>query len=137
MLFQVAYNTCNGDLESAARKILQDFRSGRMGPMALQVAPSLPREGVEGGSSLSEEEVGQVRVDVRRNVAILGETPRSIEEAAVEDRVMREERANAAVQKAKDKGLDLPPLVEGAMEKDDDEKENQEADIGKGLFDGW
>jgi len=139
MLFQVAYNTCKGDLESASRKILQDFRQGRMGPMALQVAPSMPRDNDDGrgrGSTLSEEEGGQIRVDVRRNVAILGETPRSIEEADMEDMARKEERVMAAVQKAKDRGLDLPPVLEGALDKDGDD-DNKEADIGKGLFDGW
>jgi len=131
MLFQVAYNTCKGDLESAARKILQDFRQGRMGPMALQVPPS-----ATSSSSSQEEEENQLSVDVRRNVAILGETPRSIEEAVAEDRARRDEKVSVAVKKAKDRGLDLPPqVVEGALETDDDE--NQEEDIGKGLFDGW
>jgi len=130
MLFQVAYNTCKGDLESAARKILQDFRQGRMGPMALQVAPSPV------SSSLEEEEGNQMSVDVRRNVAILGETPRSVEEVAAEDQARRDEKVNVAVRKVKDRGLDLPPqVVEAALETDNDE--NQEEDIGKGLFDGW
>jgi len=138
MLFQVAYNTCNGDIENAARKILQDFRQGRMGPMALQVAPSMPRD--NDGSSQLEEEGGQVRVDVRRNVAILGETPRSIEEAAAQDMAMKEERVKTAVQKAKDRGLDLPPVLEVTLEKDGSDdvgNNNKEADVGKGLFDGW
>ncbi|EED96554.1 predicted protein, partial [Thalassiosira pseudonana CCMP1335] len=37
MLFIVADNTCKGDPENAARKILQDFRMGRMGPISLQL----------------------------------------------------------------------------------------------------
>jgi len=138
MLFQVAYNTCKGDLESAARKILQDFRQGRMGPMALQVPPSAASVLSSSSSSSSKQEEGsQLKVDVRRNVAILGETPRSIEEAAAEDQARRDEKVNVAVKKAKDRGLDLPPaVVEGALQETDDE-ENQEEDIGKGLFDGW
>jgi len=39
LLFIVADNTRNGDPENSARKILQDFRMGRMGPVALQLAP--------------------------------------------------------------------------------------------------
>jgi len=42
MLFKVADTVCKGDPETAARKILQDFRSGRLGPIALQFAPPLP-----------------------------------------------------------------------------------------------
>merc|ERR1712151_330428 len=38
-LFKVADNTCLGDPESAARKILQDFRNGRWGPVLLQLPP--------------------------------------------------------------------------------------------------
>ena len=41
MLYLVADYTCQGDPEDAARKILQDFRAGRMGPICLQVAPVL------------------------------------------------------------------------------------------------
>ena len=37
MLFDVADATCQGNPEDAARKILQDFRSGRMGPVCLQI----------------------------------------------------------------------------------------------------
>ena len=40
MLYLVADHTCQGDPEDAARKILQDFRAGRMGPICLQVAPA-------------------------------------------------------------------------------------------------
>ena len=39
ILFIVADNVCNGNPENAARKILQDFHGGWIGPVALQLAP--------------------------------------------------------------------------------------------------
>jgi len=38
LLHMTAQNVSCGDYESAARRILQDFRSGRMGPIVLQLA---------------------------------------------------------------------------------------------------
>ena len=39
MLYTVANNVCNGVIEDAARKVLQDVRSGRMGPICLELVP--------------------------------------------------------------------------------------------------
>lgn len=114
MLFKVADNTCRGDPEDASRKILQDFRAGRMGPISLQLAPE------------SEADQGQLPVEFGEK---LQQQQRS------EDRFMmqqqeQETRARHAVQAAKERGLELPPVVEsGGVEKSDD--------IGKGMFDGW
>lgn len=134
LLFKVADNTCRGDPENAARKILQDFRSGRLGPMALQLAPEADNDGT---------------VDVRRNIQISGETPLVIEGEDIYGSIgslnansekVKEERAKVAIQVAKEKGLELPPMVR-TMEKDTgDEEESSDADetnIGKGMFDGW
>ena len=41
MLYMVADNKCKTSVEDAARKILQDFRTGRMGNICLQLAPPL------------------------------------------------------------------------------------------------
>jgi len=122
MLFAVAENTCYGDPENAARKILQDFRMGRMGPACLQLAPKVDEDSTNGGEK---------KVFVLRNVAVLGEGSRYLEGNGRgrkgETEEEREARAENAMKAAKDRGLELPPMVE----------EQTEADVGKGLFDGW
>jgi ribosome biogenesis GTPase A len=40
MVWEIAHRTCHGNTEDSARKILQDFRSGRWGLIALQIAPT-------------------------------------------------------------------------------------------------
>ncbi|CAJ1960410.1 unnamed protein product [Cylindrotheca closterium] len=114
MLFLVADNTCQGDPEDASRKILQDFRSGRMGPICLQLAPE------------TEGDDGQLAVPIGAS---------RITENFVSRREEREqqqqERARMAVETAKERGLELPPIVENPDKNDDDQ------DIGKGMFDGW
>jgi ribosome biogenesis GTPase A len=56
-LHRVAENKCKGDLENAANKVLQDFRSGRMGRVALQTE-GMERvvKGIEGEEKWTEEE---------------------------------------------------------------------------------
>jgi ribosome biogenesis GTPase A len=118
MLFKVADNTCQGDPEDASRKIIQDFRAGRMGPISLQLAPE------------TEQDNGQLQVPLG-DTTILG--PRSKRTAQEEEleRKLQVERARMALETAKERGLELPPIVE-------DPKSSQEAsDVGKGLFDGW
>ena len=135
MLFQVADNTCQGDPEDASRKILQDFRAGRMGPVCLQVAPR------------TEEDDGQVHVPVGRMYGISQEDidgiTRQQEELIHQERL---ERAQRAVQVAKERGLELPPTVaeDNAKDLDSDNSEpnindskRDDDSIGKGLFDGW
>jgi ribosome biogenesis GTPase A len=119
MLFAVAEKTCYGDTENAARKILQDFRGGRMGPICLQVAPR-DEESIE---------EGEKKVAVLREVAIYGESAYSQRSKGRgnETDEEREVRAQNAMKAAKDRGLELPPMVE----------EQEEAGVGKGLFDGW
>ena len=102
--------------------------------MALQLAPEADNDGT---------------VDVRRNIQISGETPLVIEGEDIYGSIgslnansekVKEERAKVAIQVAKEKGLELPPMVR-TMEKDTgDEEESSDADetnIGKGMFDGW
>ena len=114
---------------------MQDFRSGRLGPMALQLAPEADNDGT---------------VDVRRNIQLSGETPLvmegediygSIDSLNVNSEEMKEERAKVAIQVAKEKGLELPPMVKNMEDNNKDEDEsNSDADetnIGKGMFDGW
>ena len=118
MLFQVAENTCYGDPENAARKILQDFRGGRMGPICLQIAP-------RDEDSISE---GEKKVGVYREVSVLGESINALSSRnSDETEEDRQRRAENAMKAAQDRGLELPPIVE----------EGNEDDVGKGLFDGW
>lgn len=112
MVWQVADNVCRGNAEDASRKILQDFRAGRMGPICLQLAP------------LSETDDGQQKVTTGGRMTE-GETLQR-ENGRQEE---RQERARAALERAKQKGLELPPIVH--------KKSDSPEDIGKGMFDGW
>jgi len=124
MLFAVAENTCYGDPENAARKILQDFRQGRMGPTCLQLAPKQEDESVD---------EGEKKVSVLREVSVLGEGVMRIGSGEMSDETdeEREERAENAMRAAKERGLELPPMM------DENPNETKEEDVGKGLFDGW
>jgi len=131
MLFKVAENTCYGDPENAARKILQDFRMGRMGPVCLQLAPKK--------EDSSSTDGGERSVQVRREVAILGEGLSSTSPSRRDNNENdkdREERAKNAVLAAKERGLELPPMMDDQTN-EEDEANTDEADVGKGLFDGW
>jgi ribosome biogenesis GTPase A len=116
MLFEVAANTCQGDPEDAARKILQDYRSGRMGLICLQVAPQ------------SKEDKGQVKIQLGTEASIEAQEVRQQERSRAQ-----EERAQAAMQTAMERGLELPPArvehEEGGVVAPDQ--------VGKGQFDGW
>lgn len=129
MLFQVADNTCYGDPENAARKILQDFRSGRMGPVCLQLAPKVEDD---------ENDKGEQAVNVLREVSVLGEgKDLSSRQDYGDSDELRQERARNAVRAAKERGLELPPMVDDQMNADEQSEEIEEDDVGKGLFDGW
>jgi len=135
MLFIVADNTCNGDPENAARKILQDFRAGRMGPVAVQLAPDT--EGDDGQTLISS-----VRGDGLDSRVASSPTDwkRALEEEGRRHREEIEHRSRAAVEAAKEKGLNLPPVMESVVneeEFDEEVKKPAESEVGKGLFDGW
>ena len=112
MVWQVADNVCRGNAEDASRKILQDFRAGRMGPICLQLAP------------LSETDDGQQKVTTGGRTTAEEKLQREKERQEE-----RQERARAASETAKQKGLQLPPIL--------DKKSDSPEDIGKGMFDGW
>jgi ribosome biogenesis GTPase A len=115
MLFEVAANTCQGDPEDAARKILQDYRTGRMGLICLQVAPA------------SKEDKGQTPIR-------LGTETTDVQVERQQERVRaREERAQAALETAKERGLELPP-GQDAEQEEGSVKTDQ---VGKGQFEGW
>ena len=48
----------------------------------------------------------------------------------------REERAKAAVDLAREKGLELPPMVIDDTTSGDS-IDNNDVEVGKGMFDGW
>jgi len=139
MLFIVADNTCKGDPENAARKILQDFRTGRMGPVSLQLAPE------------SEADEGQQSVTVLRQEGLIAisesvmdptDFRRMADEQRQREKEEIEERAKAAREAAKEKGLDLPPVMDDIVNEEVEDKKEEykkpaESEIGKGLFDGW
>jgi len=106
ILFKVANDRCRGSPEDASRKILQDFRTGRMGPICLQLAPE------------RESDKGQ------QNVSLHPTADDNVEKSAEEERFAR---AQAAIEAARNQGLELPPVVDS---QDSDE-------VGKGMFDGW
>jgi hypothetical protein len=114
MVFRVADNVCRGNAEDAARKIMQDFRAGRMGPICLQLAPS------------SETDDGQQKVTIGGRTSAQDRLER--EQERQEE---RQERARAALVTAQQKGLELPPIV------DKKKSDSSPEEIGKGMFDGW
>lgn len=111
MLYRVADNKCRGNIEDASRKVLQDFRTGRLGPVCLQLAP------------LSEDDEGQLKV-------VMGteKDAEMVEKESWEE--SRLARAEAAIETAQKQGLELPPIIQ-------EQKANAEEEVGKGLFDGW
>lgn len=116
MLFMVADNTCMGDPENAARKILQDFRNGRVGSVALQLAPD------------GESEEGQKKIPVTPDTMRGTAHSLSLDGIAGENaEEIITERANAAKEVAKEKGLELPPMV----------TDTEEDNVGRGMFEGW
>jgi hypothetical protein len=130
LLFHVADNTCQGDPEDAARKILQDYRSGRMGPICLQVAPQTDAD--RGQVDLMRSAAARRRRDTAHN------SPERMEDRA---RMLRLEehqaRAASAIQTAKERGLELPPAYEPEPKDDSTGTISSPQQVGKGLFDGW
>jgi hypothetical protein len=116
MLYLVADNVCRGDPEDASRKILQDFRTGRMGPISLQVAPETEDDNGQLSVLQKQSSTNRQNMEARRELA----------------REEQQVRARLAVETAKERGLELPPMIleQGGVNKEDD-------DVGKGMFDGW
>lgn len=124
ILFKVADDLCRGDAEDAARKILQDFRRGRMGPVSLQIAPETEQDG------------GQLTVPVGDGTILGRQSMQGGENGGFDAEYQKQiikERARIALETAKERGLELPPIV------DDPEKAQKDtvAEVGKGMFDGW
>lgn len=138
MLHDVAELTCKGNLEDASRKILQDYRTGRMGPICLQAPASWD------GSN--HKKLQQRNVDATENSenkydAIQNEDDDNIFLNAPE----------SAIETMKRRGLELPPQlkqVEESPPDDDDDKavggiskpsrsSKRRPVAGQGFFDGW
>lgn len=136
MLFIVADNTCKGDPENAARKILQDFRVGRMGPVALQLAPE--SEGDDGQQYVENQRKDGLNVRVVTDPTDFKRASEELERKKQEKIDKRSEAAQAA---AKEKGLELPISMDAAEEETQSQSEEiikpDETEVGKGLFDGW
>jgi len=146
MLFIVADNKCKGDPENAARKILQDFRAGRMGHVALQLAPETDNDDGQAFVDTTREDGLDVRVVVSPT-----DMKRAVEDQENKQKKEIELRAKAAREAAKEKGLDLPPVMEertdtlnkngngdtGVEAETSAVEKPAESEVGKGLFDGW
>lgn len=131
MLYKVADNACKGSPEDASRKILQDFRSGRMGNVCLQLAPTV--EGGDDEGSLSEfSNVPDPRMGTMRMVAKDDST--EWEQFKEQQDAEQIERVRIAKESAKERGLELPPQLENVA---NDKQNGIASDVGKGLFDGW
>jgi ribosome biogenesis GTPase A len=111
MLFAVANATCRGSPEDAARKILQDARTGRMGPICWEVAPTF------GGQDDDDEDDDEIVPSDRRY-------RKDNDEAVAAARLERQRIGQQALEAAQDRGVELPTI-------------NDAKDVGKGLFDGW
>ena len=83
-----------------------------MGNISLQLAPE------------TEKDDGQQAVPVGQTK--MSANPRNAEL----EREQQQQRAKMAVETAKERGLELPPIVENPEGVKDD-------DVGKGMFDGW
>ena len=123
ILFDVADGTCQGDPENAARKIIQDFRSGRMGPICLQVAPA------------SETDKGHRQLDGFANG--FDEEDLFRESIQLQLKEERDERARMAHVTAKEKGFELPPIIVEQQVEDENKAPVDNSQVGKGIFDGW
>lgn len=161
MLHHVAEETCQGDLEDAARKILQDFRMGRMGPICLQppTFTTSSNNRRQGGGSTSSSSSSSSSTRSSRNTAA---------SLALLESEQRQERAKLAMETAKQRGIELPPMMiqqeqststtpaaaaaaaattarltitsdenDGDKDTTTTATKSNAAEVGKGLFDGW
>lgn len=140
MLYMVADNCVKGNPEDAARKILQDYRAGRMGSICLQVAPVAAASNDSQASSdgsiadfsqVPDPRMGTVRTDGMGSNLNNWEVQREQQEA------LERERIQTARETAKERGLELPPQLETEGEDKKDSQTSAPDDVGKGLFDGW
>ena len=156
LLYMVADNKCKGSPEDASRKILQDFRSGRMGDICLQLAPtpdSLDNNKNDSNNFAGDfSQVPDPRMGTMRTEGMASDSYNDWERRRDQQEAEAQQRANNARDLAKERGLELPPLLEnpspsspsaaataaGDSKKDkNSNKQTNTEDVGKGLFDGW
>lgn len=143
MLYMVADNTCKGSPEDASRKILQDFRAGRMGPVCLQLAPELLQQEHDNNNNQALIHDFTQVPDPRMGTMRTGYAVSSMnnwEQYRQQQETERLKRVKMARETAKERGLELPPQLENASQDSSKDEKNQSAppeDVGKGLFDGW
>ena len=137
MLYMVADNCCKGSPEDASRKILQDFRAGRMGSICLQVAPvaslSNDESGNHGGAVADFSQVPDPRMGTVRVEGL--DASNAWEQHKEQQEALKRERIETARETAKERGLELPPQLENQGKKESEKSAPE--DVGKGLFDGW
>jgi hypothetical protein len=125
MLFAVADATCQGNPEDAARKILQDFRTGRLGPMCLQIAPSL---------DATATATTEPAATTTREAKVVSSAQQQIRNVLQQE---QQERSVRALETVKARGLVLPGTEGEASTERDNSSVKDKSTIGKGLFDGW
>lgn len=132
-LYQVADRTCQGDPEDAARKILQDFRNGRMGNCCLQVLDQQQQQQQRLSSrkpiehEMKSNAMSPSSDGTTKRPAIVEPLPKvyqsgpsiSDEDLALLQQQAKQQwdeerlrRAQLAQQVALEQGLQLPPLVQ-------------------------
>ena len=158
MLYMVADNKCKTSVEDAARKILQDFRTGRMGDICLQLAPPLLGDDSDNSHASDFSQVPDPRMGTMRTEGMASASWNDWERRRDQEEAAALERSKNARDVAKERGLELPPQLDGTQQLEaspaatvettaDDgnssrgpQKKKQIAstdEIGKGLFDGW
>jgi 50S ribosome-binding GTPase len=128
MLFAVADATCQGNPEDAARKILQDFRTGRLGPMCLQIAPSFDT------ASATMNADTETKATARPEAKVLSSAQQQIRNVLQQE---QQERSARALETVKARGLILPGTESETPSESDNSSVTDKSTIGKGLFDGW
>ena len=141
MLYMVADNCCKGSPEDASRKILQDFRSGRMGSICLQVAPETGASNDDAvdsdGAIVDFSRVPDPRLGTVRTDSMMASHLNNWEQQREQQEALKRERIQSARETAKERGLELPPQLEKQSEGKKDSSTSAPEDVGKGLFDGW
>ena len=111
---------------------------GRLGPISLQFAPEIDTDDTKTENFDVEKNMKRGVVDF---AALVGNNDSAFQGEDLEtkwkrEQKEREERAKAAVDLAREKGLELPPMVIDDTTSGDS-IDNNDVEVGKGMFDGW
>jgi ribosome biogenesis GTPase A len=130
ILRQVAESVCHGDVDVAAVRVLNDFRSGRMGKVCLQVPRTVyddeGKAGQRGGDGAAQTAGGGTSAE--REAA-------EAEESEDEERIKR--REDEVTRIASETGVILPPKKPEAAQTNATRIPRSRSDLKKGRFDGW